>query len=382
MSLNIQDLNFSESLTIYEAINTSSQNTIGGAAVFAFATMTGIELLFQSNSIINLLDVGTFKLIIGIDAITNENAINELISLMERYPNLEVKAYFKNTGREIFHPKFLWFEKEDNSGNLLVGSGNLTLQGFRENVEAFILNQLNEFETNNVKEKFLLWINESREFLKDLNDPVVRNQVRNNRIQVPRTRRIRIDNETIVENETQLVRNEVVAQVLVTVDYEHDEWSFSSTNQVLVAEIPKSGSRWKQVNFSKRVFENFFGAEAHAVNQEIIILRNINEEGLLQDIELRPAVSVASDNYRFELNAASGIPYPDEGSPIGVFIKITPGAFIYVLVFPNEGVYESISNYLNTNAVVRREGEKKRVISTCNEIEGIIANLPLEEFRI
>lgn len=379
MLLNIQDLSYSDNYTVYDAINNSSENAIHGGAVFAFASESGIELLFQLENIKSILNLGSFLLVVGIDDITNERAINKLLSLMEEYPNLVVKAYYKNGNRGIFHPKFLWFEKEGNIGNLLVGSGNLTLRGFKENVEAFTLNQLNTEETLSVKEKFFSWIDESSVYLKELNDESVIERVRENKIQVVRRPQTRVTEEVVTEEDTTDIQPE---EIVVNIDYEQDEWSFDLNNQVLVAEIPKSGSRWKQVNFSKTVFENFFGAEAHGMNQEVILLRNVNNEGNLQDIETRPAVSVASDNYRFELNAASGIPYPNEGAPIGIFIKVTPGAFIYVLVFPTENIYSDILDFLDANAVIRRTGEKKRVISTCNEIEAIISTLPLEEFRI
>ncbi|MEK7153263.1 MAG: hypothetical protein AAB834_04905, partial [Patescibacteria group bacterium] len=92
------------------------------------------------------------------------------------------------------------------------------------------------------------------------------------------------------------------------------EWEFKDSDEVLIAEIPKSGDRWRQANFDKQSFVDFFGAEPGNNNQRIL-LRNVSPEGKLGEVESRPSVSVISQNYRFELGAAAGLDYPKANAP-------------------------------------------------------------------
>ena len=127
-----------------------------------------------------------------------------------------------------------------------------------------------------------------------------------------------------------------------------DGWQFYEENEVLLAEIPKSGNRWKQANFDIDTFRNFFGATP-GDNSQRILLRNINENQSLSSIEIRPSVSVISQNYRFELDAASGLSYPTDGKPIGIFIKLTTRMFLYHLFMPDHPAYEEIKDWMDNN---------------------------------
>ena len=81
---------------------------------------------------------------------------------------------------------------------------------------------------------------------------------------------------------------------------------------VLIAEIPASGDRWKQANFDLDNYRNFFGAREDVADR-LVIFRHVNADGTMAEYERnRPPVTVKSRNFRFELAAASGIPYPDE----------------------------------------------------------------------
>jgi hypothetical protein len=129
-------------------------------------------------------------------------------------------------------------------------------------------------------------------------------------------------------------------------DEESDVWKFSDDDQVLIAEIPKASDRWKQVNFDKDNFINFFGAKPDD-NSLSIRLRHIDENGSLNDIEIRQCITVKSRNWRFELGAIGNMPYPRDGRPICVFIKISNSMFLYTLHLPSSPEYHDLKSYLD-----------------------------------
>ena len=130
---------------------------------------------------------------------------------------------------------------------------------------------------------------------------------------------------------------------------------------MLIAEIG-GGPRWKQVNFPVDIFENFFGAR-RGDNSYQIELQNIAKDGSLGEKEKRQAVSVKSQNYRFEINCAETEgDYPgNEGRPIGLFIKIGGNVFLYHVLLHGDKRYEEIREYLY-NESRSRPRELKRAI--------------------
>ena len=101
-----------------------------------------------------------------------------------------------------------------------------------------------------------------------------------------------------------------------------------------------------------------------------IVLRHVGSVGGLEEVESRPGVSVQSHNYRFELAAAAGIPYPDpdNGRPVGVFLKTDSGIFLYRLVLPtDEAAYAAISAFLEQ----RWEGSDRHVRRVRTTVEDL-----------
>ena len=78
-------------------------------------------------------------------------------------------------------------------------------------------------------------------------------------------------------------------------------------NPVLVAEIP-GGDRWKQANFDQHTFETFF--EAKLGTRRWVCFQHVNAAGIEVLEPLRPSIIVPSVNFRFELGAGAGLPYP------------------------------------------------------------------------
>ncbi|MDV3597885.1 hypothetical protein CMU77_17910 [Elizabethkingia anophelis] len=360
--LHFQDPYFQDSYTLHEALISSCSRSTQGKGAYAFASKGGIEILLKDNVFDSLLERGEYSLIIGIDEITNIASLEALELIKAERPNLIVKAFDHNNNGSLFHPKLSYFKNEDESGSLIVGSGNLTLGGLRRNREAFSLLNLSTEEFQRIEQYWNSWLLHSTEFLKEINDPNVILKARNNqyarrtRIIVPEEAEIEIDipTETVIETEI----------------LHQDGWQFDPSSEVLVAEIPRSGNRWKQANFDIGTFQNFFGATP-GDNSQRILLRNINDNFSLSEIEVRPSVSVLSQNYRFELDAATGLPYPNEGRPIGVFVKVTTRMFLYHLYMPNQELYSEFNDWLQTNWRGRND-RSKRITTTVSQITEII----------
>ncbi len=127
---------------------------------------------------------------------------------------------------------------------------------------------------------------------------------------------------------------------------------------VLVAEIPQSGNRWSQANFHLDDYVNFFGAQEGAAR--LVVFRHVNADGTMAAYERnRPPVTVRSRNFRFELAAALGVPYPDltAGRPIGVFVRVATRTFFYRLMLPGDPQYPAVRRLL------QRRGDRQN--DTC-----------------
>jgi HKD family nuclease len=359
--LHIQDPYFSDSYTLHEALIQSCSGSISGQGAYAFATKGGIEILLKDKEFDSLLERGSFSLIVGIDEITNSASLEALSNIKNVRPSLAVKAFDHDNHGSLFHPKLSYFKNDDNTGSLIVGSGNLTLGGLRRNREAFSLINLSTEELQRIA-YWNSWLDQSSSYLKDINDPSVIQKAREN-IYIRRTRIVPTPaEEAVVEQPVELVTTDVITH--------EDGWQFYSDSEILVAEIPRSGDRWKQANFDIDTFQNFFGAKP-GDNSQRILLRNINDDFSLSAIEIRPSVSVVSQNYRFELDAASGLLYPATGKPIGIFVKLTTRMFLYHLFMPDHPLYEQITDWLETNWT-GRDDRMKRIVTRTSGLTALI----------
>lgn len=371
--LHFQDPIFSESYTLHEALIESCSASIQGNGAYAFATKGGVKILLEDDVFDSLLERGGFSLIVGIDEITNLASLEALSQIKSLRPSLNVKAFDHNNGGSLFHPKLSFFKKEDQSGILIVGSGNLTLGGLRRNREAFTLINLSAEELERIEQYWNTWLLQSNDLLKEIDNPDVIEKARANQY-IRRVRRIQPD----VEPETEI---EVPSEDASEVEVLHqDGWQFYNESEVLIAEIPRSGNRWKQANFDVNTFRDFFGATP-GDNSQRILLRNVNDDLTLSEIEVRPSVSVISQNYRFELDAASGLPYPRIGKPIGVFVKVTTRMFLYHLYMPGQGLYTEINDWLQTNWTGRTD-RMKRITTRVSQIPELINQSVFDRYLV
>ncbi len=373
--LHIQDSSYSASYSLHEALLAAAEEATSGGGAYAFVSISGVKLFLEDGAFRGLLERGDFQLIVGIDQITNPPTLEKLQEIDDVYPNFSVSAYWQSRNSLIFHPKFSWFRKEDG-GVLVVGSGNMTVNGLRKNTEAFVVHELDEQQIDDVEATWASWLDEVGDVIHPVADADVLERARQNQSFAHTLRARGTDPESGASLHEEDAEDEPnydieVDDDLIEPDVDINAWRFQDSSRVLVAEIPRSGNRWNQANFDVGSFTDFFGAKA-GDNSQRILLRNIADDGSLGEIETRPSVSVISKNYRFELYAATGIDYPGEGRPTGIFLEISRRVFLYVLLLPGSPSHREAERWL-LDEWAGRADRMRRIIS---DVRTIRANCP------
>lgn len=308
------------------------------------------------------------KIILGIDQKgTSKEALEEVLSW-----GVEAKIYHTQSVN-IFHPKIYLFENTDIF-TLIVGSNNLTTMGLVKNIECSLLIKDTKGEHTVHNDFYVYWKSMldgvdvnlmpiSQELIDNLyaeklvpTESERTEKYDNGRDKTPSTKRaVTFNGAKIQRNPEGFVpkRRLVKAKRIIKTDNTTnpgepiititDESLLINGEEVLIAEIG-GGPRWKQVNFPVEIFENFFGAE-RGNNSYNIELMNIAQDGSLGDVETRQAVSVKSHNYRFEIHCAETEgEYPgNDKRPIGLFVKIDNGQFLYQVLLHGHPAYRKIT---------------------------------------
>lgn len=317
------------------------------------------------------------KVVLGVDQkATSKEALEEVLLW-----GVDARIYHTSSNN-IFHPKVYLFENRDIF-TLIVGSNNLTVPGLVQNIECSLLIK-DTIDPSSVHEDFYRYwkgiLDGSETHLYPLTKKLINNLYQDKVISTEEQRSVRYDDGTDKKDGTkkesiQFKKSTIqkfpdgfrpkrlikVRQIKKTQKENKEvEQSVRIDSAVLIAEIPKSGDRWKQANFSQDVFENFFGAKK-GDNSYKIKLTNIKKDGSLGEVTERQSVTVSSDNYRFELRCdETNLPYPEgEDRPIGLFVKEDSKNFLYQVLMPSEDSYKKIKDYLylETN---NQKGQKTR----------------------
>lgn len=331
---------------LLEHLLVESIGAVRGGAIFAWANANGVASLLEDDAFDEFLVAGNFRLFVGTDSITDPPAVNRLIEVSTKRPRLDVRAFMSPTS-SLFHPKMAWFEHEAHL-SLIVGSGNLTMGGLKSNWEAFVVLKLTGTARTDALRGIEGFLTSVTAHLLPITDTRVLERAKRN-----------TGNERSLRLSAQPVPQADVA---------------SAVEEVLVAEIPKAGNRWAQANFDLENYEGFFGAKVGS--QRRISLHHVGPSGALGEVESRPSVEVASQNYRFELAAARGLSYPTTGSPIGVFLRLATGEFLYSLLLPGHPGYEDVDRLLATNWHGRAD-RKRRVRFSADEVRAAWPASPL-----
>ena len=297
------------------------------------------------------------KVVLGVDQkATSKEALEEVLSW-----GVDARIYHTSSNN-IFHPKVYLFENRDIF-TLIVGSNNLTVPGLVQNIECSLLIK-DTIDPSSVHEDFYRYwkgiLDGTETHLYSLTQKLIDDLYKDAIITSDYQRSKRYDNGTDEKERKKKEANSFKKaaiqkfpdgfrpQRLVKVKQiktskkttKEVEASVRIDSAILIAEIPKSGSRWKQANFSQDVFENFFGAKK-GDNSYKIKLTNIKKDGTLGEVTERQSVTVSSDNYRFELRCdETNQPYPEgDDRPIGLFVKEDAKNFMYQVLMPSEESY-------------------------------------------
>lgn len=323
-----------EKSNLLDEVNKKAENFQTGGGYFAFASRRGIEAFFSSSSLKKQLEAEMrFRLVIGMDAITNTGAILYLEELSTRYRGLQVSA-FLHKRQTIFHPKFVWFENK-NGLSVIAGSGNLTLGGLggihdratRGNWEAFISTTLHGDDSLNFTKSIDAW---ERAQVKDdsllpLSDFRVRDRAISNGQQ-----RVRLSTGEVVRGSTFVVPEE---------DYQ----SQPGANLVLVRELPFNRPGQADITADGLSFFGFSGEATTA------LLQYVDPQNRNSPPSERSLFVNASKNYRIEIPEITQKKYTpgkDDGRVVLVAVRVDDRAFKYTLVWPDQDQYPTISKLL------------------------------------
>lgn len=334
------------------------------------------------------------KVVLGVDQkATSKEALEEVLTW-----DVDARIYHTSSNN-IFHPKVYLFENRDIF-TLIVGSNNLTVPGLVQNIECSLLIK-DTIDPSSVHDDFYRYwkgiLDGTETHLYTLTKKLIDDLYKDKIITSEEQRSQRYDDGTDKKEEKKketvtfkkatiqkfpdgfrpkrLVK---VKQVKTTKkEIKEIEKSVKIDTAVLIAEIPKGGSRWKQANFSKDVFQNFFGVLEGQKNQ--IKMTNIKKDGTLGKVAKRVSVKVKSHNYRYELLCdETRLPYPSGNDrPIGIFVKVDDRNFLYQLLMPSDNAYDKIKGYLymETDGKKRRDDGMRRHIADVEAIHALYPEL-------
>jgi hypothetical protein len=318
-TLHLQDPTANTPTYLFEAIVGAARHAKNGRAIFAFASRDGVDALLDDPELVALLKRGTLDLIVGIDAVTTRAALQRLLDRSRSRPSLRPFVFWNETDR-LFHPKLCHFGS-DTLTTLLVGSGNLTHGGLQSHFEAFVRLTMTSMEASKALRSLDEWVSAHAAHLRPIDEAALARADQNSGRQWPA---LELDAQSDVRPH-------------------HD---LSSVAPVLVAEVPRSGDRWNQVNFDLNTIQDFFDVIPGSTQR--LFLHQCLPGDADGRREVRPCVdSGRSRNYRIEIAACKGHPYPSSGRPILVFIKTAPRVFRYQLVLPDEEGYVPLARMLS-----------------------------------
>lgn len=339
--------------TLLACILDACQGAHRGGGIFAWTTVHGVRALLDNPTFLAFTKQGDFDLIVGTDSITDSKAVDTLRNRANDIPRLAVRAFIHDE-QPLFHPKMIWFEK-GSSLILIVGSGNLTRGGLQSNWEIFTCSRLAGNAASHMIDQIADWLDTQLEHLAPLDDP-------------------RVD-EVVAQN----AGDERTLRQSPTRRSQEDDQP-AEGHACLVAEIPKNrknsagDSLFSQANFTQTVFEEFFLVHA---GQTDVLLYHVRPDGSLDELESRQGrYKPVSKNYYIELGSVTGMPYPSNGSPIGIFRRLLTNEVLYLVRLPGEDGYAQLDVLLSA----RWDGNirlKRRVEVTDIELAFAWSDCPL-----
>jgi hypothetical protein len=339
IEFHVQDPNLG-TLYAVDAIAGAAEGASHGCAVFAFATVAGVDLLLERDSIRDLTKSGQFELIVGIDAITNRDTLEHLRDIAQHRKGLHPKVFWNST-TGLFHPKFCHFWS-GSSETLMVGSGNLTPRGLRDSYEAFMVVTGKPTEVRPMRKVLQTFLDAHASDIRDIDAEALARASKNTFVQPIAV--IEQPGSQPTKKGSQPSTKKSKATQLGT--------------RVLVAELPRGGARWQQANFDYNTASNYFGIDPSdkSLHNELFF-NEVDGSGTGVSEEVRRFTFTRSKNLRVQLGAKKGVDYPSTGRPIAVFREVKSRHFIYQLLIPGEKGFAKMKAFLGNapKGSVRRE---------------------------
>ncbi len=345
----LQDPTSRDTVYLFEAIVDALSDAETCEGMFAFASRAGVDSLIGDPATQSFLRRSTMSLLVGVDAVTDRQALDCLREREREHDHLHVRV-FKNPTSALFHPKIARFSYPDGRRSVIVGSGNLTPGGLQQNFEAFSVMRAAADETAGVSS----W----DRFLAD-QDPHIG----------------RIDTEALERAARNVSNRRRTGPTVVEADAD-GRMVGGGTGRFLVARVPRAGDRWTQVHFNRAVIEDFFKVR-HGTHERVY-LRECRGESGYGDQEVRPCVySERNKNLKIEVASRAGEAYPEEGPPIALFQELQVRSFVYMLLMPGEPGYAELSR-LTTEMPSVGKG-LPRVVTRGDMVAAAWPNCPLVE---
>ncbi len=304
-------------------IEQHAQDAISGGGVFAFATKGGVKEFFNQPHIMTLASERDFRVIVGLDAITNTETIYYLQEKSDELPGLRVDAMLNEDASRTFHPKFTWFRYPTHS-SIIAGSGNLTTYGLGKphengagNWEAFNILRIPGVacppEIQNI-EDILQFMERNGQLLPLNNSRVIERAALNSRLRPIKAHNIQRLLPPLPQG------NQVEAVAEINQDYP----------EVLVRELPLN--RDGQADVGKKVLRDFFGFTGQPRE---ILTQYVDLADLVHALRAQRIFVNRSRNYRIELREIRDLDYdiaPDNGRMILVACRLDERLFRYTLI--------------------------------------------------
>jgi hypothetical protein len=312
---------------------------LSGGGIFAWTNRSGIAAVLESDAFASYIKKRPFQLVVGTDSITDEAALDRLIELAAQRPLLDL-TMFVHDKNVIFHPKMAWVHTPAGL-RLLVGSGNLTRSGLQASWEIFTDSLLTGAAATEAEKGLAEWREVNAAYMLDPSDPLVRLAVAQN---LPNERTLR----QRPKNAAKPAAKPAAAPPPISLG--------ASGNSVLVTELPKNRkitredspdfgrSMFSQANFTKELFETYFGVENGKTE---LMLTPVAPDGSLGELETRLGkYKAVSRNYYFELAAAAGLAHPGDKAPIAAFVELDSGAYLYLFRLPGQTGFDELDELL------------------------------------
>ena len=338
--------------------------------IFAFASANGVIGLLDDPAFRAFVSRGgTVRVLVGLDAVTDHRALQALLDASNSYGPRFVPHVFKSEQPGLFHPKMVRGRRDDESGVLLVGSGNLTPGGLRDNIEAYSVLRFDAATPPDDSEWDAFLANHGDEISlidADALERGLRNAQRS-RLgrRIARRRPTRVPVEAVGE---ELGGGEEARQLDEIPDGKPDD-------RMLVATVPAAGGRWHQVHFNEPAIRLYFRARPGTSDR--VFLYRLEPGGTVVAEPPRPVVFSAATNrnHKIEFGARHGSAYPTAGPPILVLRELGQRQHLYILLFPGEPGYTEMESLLSVERTIGPG--VPRALVTRGRLEAVWPAVPL-----